>query len=457
MIFQNGIGIDFRQNSISVALLKASFTGVKAGGYFHHEFPRDMDRSEKIRHAGGLIKSFIIREKVEKPDIYMALPRELMIVREAQFPSVVKENLHETITYELDRYIPLPVSEIYLDHLIIGEKKEENQIRVMLVAARKEDIDAYIQIADIIGNKLAGIEFRATAITDFILLKRKKNGSRHFVHLYYDGDGAEMSLNMDEAICYSRYFRGGEDQHGKLLSAIIDTQRQANAENGPLGISVFGEKVPPQIIEHLEELEGISPFTVNIIGSDASDLGIIGAQSLAMRGISTSRNRLNLLPRDMRKQPSRIPAYFFLGLTGLIFLSALLWGGAVIARRHLDIETVDARIAAIRSDVERVRRTESELKNIVETLNEINTLRKQRVVFLDILNELTLIIPRTAWIRSLDYKKPRIQIEGVAEKATELIPLIEKSPMFSGVRRPAITRENNGKERFRVEFNVADD
>lgn len=86
-------------------------------------------------------------------------------------------------------------------------------------------------------------------------------------------------------------------------------------------------------------------------------------------------------------------------------------------------------------------------------------LQKQRVLSIDVLKELTLVIPKDAWVTSINYKKRDIQVEGVAGKAAELIPLIESSPLFKDTKLlSAITRDpGSGKERFRIGFKVDHD
>ena len=120
---------------------------------------------------------------------------------------------------------------------------------------------------------------------------------------------------------------------------------------------------------------------------------------------------------------------------------------------------INEALEAIRPEVERVKRIEFEIADLRRTIEQVNLLQKQRVSTIDVFKELTLVIPRDAWITSLNYKKSDVQIEGVAEKATELIPLIESSPFFKETKLlSGLTRDqSSGKERFRIGFKVDHD
>jgi len=69
----------------------------------------------------------------------------------------------------------------------------------------------------------------------------------------------------------------------------------------------------------------------------------------------------------------------------------------------------------------------------------------------DMLRELTQILPETAWVQEFTFFKREIQLEGFADSASELIPLLEMSPLFKdAVFLSTITKDKDGKERFRI-------
>ncbi|MBW1973308.1 MAG: PilN domain-containing protein [Deltaproteobacteria bacterium] len=72
--------------------------------------------------------------------------------------------------------------------------------------------------------------------------------------------------------------------------------------------------------------------------------------------------------------------------------------------------------------------------------------------FLNILKELTVLIPETAYIESLDFNKNQITISGRADSAADLISILEKSPLFKNVKFTSsiIRGRGDSKERFSI-------
>jgi general secretion pathway protein L len=70
------------------------------------------------------------------------------------------------------------------------------------------------------------------------------------------------------------------------------------------------------------------------------------------------------------------------------------------------------------------------------------------------LAELARLLPDGTWLRSLQYRNGELTIQGYTSSASDLIPLIEGSPLFDSVRFGApITRDHRlGKEVFQVQM-----
>ena len=70
----------------------------------------------------------------------LVIPKAWTIVKTAEFPLVVKENLSDVISYELDRLTPLSPERAFYDFRILAE--DENRIRIMLAAMKAETTPA---------------------------------------------------------------------------------------------------------------------------------------------------------------------------------------------------------------------------------------------------------------------------------------------------------------------------
>ena len=95
------------------------------------------------------------------------------------------------------------------------------------------------------------------------------------------------------------------------------------------------------------------------------------------------------------------------------------------------------------------------LLDSVILIDHLNGIRGTRSPLLDILKDLSNIIPKSAWISSFTFSEKGVELEGYADSASELIPLLEASPHFTdAVFRSAITKSREGKERFKIGLQV---
>ena len=77
---------------------------------------------------------------------------------------------------------------------------------------------------------------------------------------------------------------------------------------------------------------------------------------------------------------------------------------------------------------------------------------------LEVLRELTEIIPEDAWLTEFNYNSGRreIRLSGYALSASQLLPVLEQSGLFENVRftSPITTDQRLQKEQFRLEMQL---
>jgi general secretion pathway protein L len=95
------------------------------------------------------------------------------------------------------------------------------------------------------------------------------------------------------------------------------------------------------------------------------------------------------------------------------------------------------------------------LKELENKIDAINALRQRHVPALDVLRDLSKELPVGAWLDRLAFTDKGGEIEGYADSASALIPLLAASPLLKDVAFLApITKGKDGKERFRIGFKI---
>ena len=106
-----------------------------------------------------------------------------------------------------------------------------------------------------------------------------------------------------------------------------------------------------------------------------------------------------------------------------------------------------------------MQRQKGELR---KEISELEKIKSGEVSKIEILKELTQLLPSTVWIWNLKYTGKEMEISGFADSASDLIPLLDKSPLFEKVEFLApVTKErerkmgvDKEKERFKIKMRL---
>ncbi|MDR0548390.1 MAG: pilus assembly protein PilM [Deltaproteobacteria bacterium] len=75
----------------------------------------------------------------------LSLSGDTMIIKKINMPITSQKELRATLALEAEQYIPYPINEVIIDGHILATDDQHGQMSVLLVAARKEVVNNYIQ------------------------------------------------------------------------------------------------------------------------------------------------------------------------------------------------------------------------------------------------------------------------------------------------------------------------
>jgi Tfp pilus assembly protein PilN len=111
--------------------------------------------------------------------------------------------------------------------------------------------------------------------------------------------------------------------------------------------------------------------------------------------------------------------------------------------------------------VEEVEQMQKEIAAIESKIDSLEKIKADDTSKLQLLKELTQIIPEEMWLTQFSYQerkgKKEIDLSGYATAASELIPILEESKLFEDVKfKSSIVRDKeSNKEKFNVTASVS--
>jgi general secretion pathway protein L len=166
---------------------------------------------------------------------------------------------------------------------------------------------------------------------------------------------------------------------------------------------------------------------------------------------------LNLLPAEFMQRRPDSARYlnFVLGILSLVLLLGAI-ALPLINKLHV-IEVLEARTQLATGKAEVIRRLQEEVKHLGTSSRFLVEKKQATPLVLEIVNEVTRILPDDTWINQLDIKEQEVQIQGQSTSAAALIPSIESSEILQNARfrSPVTKMPGSSTERFHISADVA--
>jgi type IV pilus assembly protein PilM len=122
-----------------------------------------------IKAVSALLKDLWAKNGFAKNNLTVGVANQKVIVRVIDMPHMNEEELKGAIRYQAADYIPMPVEETIIDFEILKEysvKDDEKNMKVLLVAAQRDMIQAYVEA---LGN--AGLYPTSIDVKSFAMMR----------------------------------------------------------------------------------------------------------------------------------------------------------------------------------------------------------------------------------------------------------------------------------------------
>ncbi len=109
------------------------------------------------------VKGFFQEVKFQPANVNVSLKGQGVVVRFLSFPRMSRSDFASSIQFEAEKYLPFSLADVVLDYHIIDEGRTAsaeggNNMQVILVAARKTEVDKMLNLAKEVGFKLNAVD-----------------------------------------------------------------------------------------------------------------------------------------------------------------------------------------------------------------------------------------------------------------------------------------------------------
>ena len=142
--------------------------------------------------------------------------------------------------------------------------------------------------------------------------------------------------------------------------------------------------------------------------------------------------------------------------TALCVLVSAATTVVAVQRQDQALERLEIETNAARTEAQAVRKRIQDAETLSERVGALQLRRAEGVRVVTLWEEMTRVLPDTAWLTNLRIENGTLWIDGYARSASELVGLIARSPIFSGVAlsAPVVREDARASERFQIRMKI---
>ena len=181
-------------------------------------------------------------------------------------------------------------------------------------------------------------------------------------------------------------------------------------------------------------------------------LGVQPGQVTLCRGVGAEPMPVNLLPVPQRPRKRMAPQRINIGLGILAVLLLLSAVSMPLLQKAREMRMLQPMLDVAASKAEVAQKLREKVDALKVESGFLVEKKQASLLVLEIMNELTRILPDHTWLNRLEISPTEVQIQGQSTSSGALIPLTESSPVLHNARfRSPVTQiPRTNEERFHL-------
>ena len=149
MAEKNLVGVDIGTSSIKVVQLKESRKRYTVTRYGFAPLPPQTIVDGHIMSASTVTETLmrVFRDnRISQKEVAIGVYGQSVIVRKITVPMMTPDELEEQINWEAEQHIPFDIKVMSIDYEVLRQRPEAGQMDLLLVAAKRDEINDYAAI-----------------------------------------------------------------------------------------------------------------------------------------------------------------------------------------------------------------------------------------------------------------------------------------------------------------------
>jgi type IV pilus assembly protein PilM len=303
------VGIDIGSHAIKLVQVKKTGSSYQLLHFGMMPLEPESIIDGSIMNAGavvGAIRNLVRMEKIKTKDVVTSISGQSVIIKKIRMPQMSERELAENIQWEAEQHIPFEISDVNIDFQMLPstettEENPDNQIDILLVAARKSKVDDYVSLIRESGLRPIVVD------TDIFALENEfeiNNDTEESVVALVDIGASTMNINVlkGSVTMFQRDIAIGGNRYTSAIQKELNVDYE-QAEALKMGVGFTTERRKEQVValmagiseEICEEIQRSLEFFRSTTSAEEIDRMIISGGCAKIKGLDQFlRHRLDL-------------------------------------------------------------------------------------------------------------------------------------------------------------------
>lgn len=356
--------------------------------------------------------------------LLLGLPLDIFTIVHFTLPLAAAENLEDAVGYELIRHVPHDLKGLYWRYRCL---EEDGRLAVSVTLAPRSRVGEYLTIFTAAGFNLTAV-FPALFFLAWMV---------HEPGLYIGGDAESREMALFDGRTVT--FQACEGFSGETDNSSFLAHNLPLAENRGLSFN--------------------QAFLWSTAGAMQADLKELRPE--------LKLNELAQLPENIHLEWSAFPysidlispdvlrrrrLWLKLEVATALFLLAALIGLplAVVAGKQRHLNNLEKKLVIVRQEADKLSGIRKQNQALIDHFERLSQQVREQAVTIDLLKELTELIPQDTWLRSLAIRARKIHLSGTSSSATAVVKALEDSPLFNEVHFDSPVVKKGSQETFKI-------
>ena len=147
---KNLVGVDIGASSVKVCQVKETRKGFTLQRLGYAPLAPQTIVDGQVMDAGRVIEALqkaFTDGKIRQKEVALSVSGQSVIIRKITVPMMTPAELEEQIHWEAEQHIPFDIKDVQVDYQVLRRRADASQMDLLLVAAKRDQINDFAQLA----------------------------------------------------------------------------------------------------------------------------------------------------------------------------------------------------------------------------------------------------------------------------------------------------------------------